>query len=72
MTVLGRREPVPAECLDELPSLELDVSADGGDELSRVELRRAVLSIAEVDHIAEVDLVSAVVDAMADESDGEE
>jgi len=52
----------PADCLSELPDPELEFTDEAmGDTMRRIELRRSILSIAELDHATETALVSAVV-----------
>ncbi|RJQ75386.1 hypothetical protein D5S17_21080 [Pseudonocardiaceae bacterium YIM PH 21723] len=51
-----------ADALGELPEPELTLPEDAmGDVLRRIELRRSILAIAELDHAAETALVNAVV-----------
>ena len=52
----------PADFLSQLPEPELDFTDEAmGDTMRRIELRRAILSIAELDHSTETALVTAVV-----------
>lgn len=65
MTAPSRREPIPAECLDLLPAPVLEITGEAHDEdLRRIELRRAVLAIAELDHVGESTLVRSVAAAV--------
>ena len=58
----------PADCLRTLPDPELDLSATSpGDELRGAELRRAVLQVAQLDHISETTQVRAVVVRVRDQ-----
>ncbi|WP_328473285.1 hypothetical protein OHA21_12100 [Actinoplanes sp. NBC_00393] len=61
------REPVPAlpepdSLLRELPEPALEIDEDMSADLRRIELRRAVLDIAEIGHDREVELVRAAVE----------
>jgi hypothetical protein len=58
------QELTPAACLARLPEPKLDLEADNpADELRRVELRRSILMISELDHVSEIVLVEAVISA---------
>lgn len=46
--------PDPVTMLSRLPAPELDIDEDAGDDLRRIELRRAILEIAEVGHAQEL------------------
>jgi hypothetical protein len=48
------RVPEPVAMLDRLPVPELDIDEVAGDDLRRIELRRAILEIAEVGHAQEL------------------
>jgi hypothetical protein len=74
MTTTPRRDLTPAECLRKLPDPALDISGEpAGEQLRRVELRRSVLTIAELNHVSETKLVRAVVESTRDEApDSEE
>lgn len=57
-------ELTPAACLSRLPEPVLDLDSDVlGEDLRRVELRRSILALAELDHVSEILLVEAVVAA---------
>ncbi|MGW6929855.1 hypothetical protein ACWGE0_07270 [Lentzea sp. NPDC054927] len=57
-----RKQVSPADLLGELPEPELEFSDDAaGDTMRRIELRRSILAIAELDHATETALVTAVV-----------
>ena len=59
---MARRTLTPAECLRLLPAPELEFTDEAmGDTMRQIELRRSILSIADVDHAAETKLVNAVV-----------
>lgn len=61
----------PAECLDQLPEPSLgDVDVAHSGDLFRVDLRRAVRAIAELDHVTESALVRAAVVAVLGEVPG--
>jgi hypothetical protein len=68
------RNLTPAACLDLLPEPTLgDVDATHNSDLFRVDLRRAVRAIAELDHVSETALVRAVVTAvLGDVPEGED
>ncbi len=52
----------PTDCLSQLPEPELEFTDEAmGDTMRRIELRRSILSIAELDHATETALVTAVV-----------
>lgn len=52
----------PAECLGQLPEPELEFTDEAmGDTMRRIELRRTIQSIADLDHATETALVTAVV-----------
>ena len=58
---MARTHMTPAECLSQLPEPELEFTDDAmGDTMRRIELRRSIMSIAELDHAAETALVNAV------------
>ncbi|MEU7481151.1 hypothetical protein AB0A63_34595 [Lentzea sp. NPDC042327] len=58
---MARKHISPADCLDELPEPELEFTDEAmGDSMRRIELRRSILAIAELDHPAETALVTAV------------
>ncbi|ONI77967.1 hypothetical protein ALI144C_31710 [Actinosynnema sp. ALI-1.44] len=68
MTSPAPRAMTPADCLDMLPEPTLgDVDATHNGDLFRVDLRRAVRAIAELDHVTESALVRAVVTAVLGE-----
>lgn len=67
-TVTAARPLTPAQCLDLLPEPELgDVDVAHGGDLFRVDLRRALRAIAELDHVTESALVRAAVTAVLGE-----
>ena len=55
----------PAACLKRLvePALDIDEDDNPLDNVRQVELRRSVLTIAELDHVSEITLVRAVLAA---------
>ena len=58
---MARKRMSPAECLGELPEPELEFTDEAmGDSMRRIELRRAILAIADLDHAAQTALVAAV------------
>jgi hypothetical protein len=59
--VTARNLPTRAALLRRLPRPELDVDRDDDDDIRRIELRRAVLEIAEIDHAEEIRQVTAAV-----------
>ncbi|MGW2625375.1 hypothetical protein [Micromonospora taraxaci] len=64
MTALWRRRQrlTPADCLRTLPDPTFDIAAlTPGDELRGAELRRSVLTIAQLDHVSETAQVREVV-----------
>lgn len=71
MTALRPRRKgrlTPADCLRALPDPELDLAAASpGDELRGAELRRAVLQVAQLDHVSETTQVRAVVVRVRDQ-----
>jgi len=54
--------PDPAAMLRLLPVPTLEVDDEAGDDLRRIELRRAILDIAEVSHKQEAEAVRDVVE----------
>jgi hypothetical protein len=59
------RHLTPQDCLQMLPSPKLDVAAlTPGDELRGAELRKAVLQVAQMNHVSETAQVRAVVVAV--------
>lgn len=55
----------PEALLRRLPEPELEPDeSDPTEDLRRVELRRSVFSIGQLDHVSEITLVNAVVDAV--------
>ncbi|CRK59400.1 hypothetical protein [Alloactinosynnema sp. L-07] len=65
MTERAPRDLTPADCLAKLSMPDIDTSgAAHNSDLFRVELRRAVLAIAELDHIRETAIVREVVTAV--------
>ena len=57
-----KRRLTPADCLRTLPDPRLDAEAlTPGSELRGAELRRAVLQVAQLDHVGETAQVRAVV-----------
>jgi hypothetical protein len=59
---MARKHMTQADCLDQLPEPELEFTDDAaGDTMRRIELRRSIMSIAELDHATETALVKAVV-----------
>jgi hypothetical protein len=61
-TFWRRRRLTPADCLRTLSVPKLDVAAlTPGDELRGAELRKAVLQIAQLNHVSETALVRATV-----------
>jgi hypothetical protein len=56
----------PAACLRRLPEPALDIDEHDNPltDSRRVELRRSVLTLAEVNHVAEIRLVQAVVERL--------
>ncbi|GAB2845687.1 hypothetical protein GCM10027200_52320 [Lentzea nigeriaca] len=57
-----RKHLSPADCLGQLPEPELEFTDEAtGDTMRRIELRRSILAIAELDHAAQTALVNAVV-----------
>ena len=58
---MPRKHLTPADCLSQLPEPDLEFTDESmGDTMRRIELRRSILSIAELDHAAETALVNAV------------
>ena len=55
------KPPDPAALLRRLPVPELDADHAEDDDLRRIELRRVILEIAEIDHAAEIAEVTAAV-----------
>jgi hypothetical protein len=59
------RRLTPAALLRRLPEAELEPEDDDPtQEMRRVELRRSVFTIGGLDHVSEITLVNAVVDAV--------
>ena len=57
-----RRRLTPKDCLRTLPEPKLDVAAlTPGDELRGAELRKAVLQVAQLNHVSETAQVRATV-----------
>lgn len=64
MKALRRRTLTPADCLSILPDPKLDAAvttAAADDGLRGAALRRAVLQLAQLDHVSETSLVRKVV-----------
>ena len=59
------KPPDPAALLRRLPEPELDVDQAEDDDLRRIELRRVVLEVAEIDHAAEIAEVTDVTETGA-------
>ena len=53
----ARGIPDPETMLGRLPAPELDIDEDAGGDLRRIELRRAILEIAELGHAQELEAV---------------
>jgi hypothetical protein len=55
----------PATCLNRLPepTLDIDESDNPLDDMRQVELRRSILTLAGLDHVAEITLVRSIVAA---------
>ena len=61
-TFWRRRRLTPADCLRMLPEPKLDVAAlTSGNELRGAELRKAVLQVAQLNHVSETTLLRATV-----------
>ena len=56
----------PANCLEQLPEIPLDLSEkDSADDFRRAELRHSVLEIADLNHVNETAMIrSAVINAL--------
>lgn len=58
---MAEKHVSPADCLSRLPEPVLEFTDEAmGDTMRRIELRRSILAIAELDHATETALVTAV------------
>jgi hypothetical protein len=62
---IGNADLTPAACIDQLPEPGLEIDEDDNplNDLQSIELRRSVLTIAELDHASEMALVEEIVAA---------